>query len=260
MAKPTPKAGKKRPGLPDPKTVVETLDFTPPVRGPRTMAAGAAPSTYRIIRTNQVDPYEAPLPRSAVPSIAAAAPPSDNFAGTDRKAAKLTIASGTAQQFDDLKKLMDGLPSEASMKKHKPSIPKDASSGRVTEEKRNVSVKAFLYAASREADNDFHMIIGRDPAKPAQYMTAELSGLPPKSSAAFARMKAARSAYSTFLSGKLPGPGYDFYDPPVPIAIEGSLFFDITHASGGRPGPKSLRSKMPLIWEIHPISKIVFEP
>ena len=42
-------------------------------------------------------------------------------------------------------------------------------------------VTAFMYAVSREADNDFHLIIGGDPkATPEMYMTMELSGLPPK--------------------------------------------------------------------------------
>jgi hypothetical protein len=252
---------RKRPGLPDPKTVVAELQIVPASRGPLAVAPGSAPASYRIIRTNQVDPYDAPMPKSAVAAIAApAAPPSDTFGGTDRRAAKLAIASGKADAFADLKKLLDDLPSEASMKKHQPPITKDANSGRVAEEKRNVRVQAFLYAASREGDNDFHMIIGRDPGKSPLYMTAELSGLPPKSSASFARLKKARDAYKTFLSGNLPGLSYDFYDPPIPIEVEGSLFFDVTHATGSRPGPKSLKSKMPTIWEIHPISKIVFEP
>ena len=53
---------------------------------------------------------------------------------------------------------------------------------------------------------------------------------------------------------------YDFYDPPIPIQVEGSLFFDMSHATGQRPGPQSLKSRMPTIWEVHPISSITFEP
>jgi len=52
------------------------------------------------------------------------------------------------------------------------------------------------------------------------------------------------------------GGTYDFYDPPIPIKIEGSLFFDITHATGSRPGPHSLKSRMPVIWEVHPLTSI----
>ena len=70
----------------------------------------------------------------------------------------------------------------------------------------------------------------------------------------------ARDDCKSFFSANLPGPTYDFYDPPIPVEISGSLFFDMSHASGSKPGPNNLRSKIPTIWEIHPNSKIVFEP
>jgi hypothetical protein len=110
-------------------------------------------------------------------------------------------------------------------------------------------------------DNDFHLIVGRDPNKtPELYMTMELSGLPSSSSQFFKKLKAARDAYKNFFAQNLPGLTYDYYDPPIPVDIEGSLFFDITHATGQRPGPKSLKSRMPVIWEVHPITKIILEP
>jgi hypothetical protein len=144
---------------------------------------------------------------------------------------------------------------------HEPPITTEQTSKRVSEEKRNVRVRAFLYAASREADNDFHLIIGRDPDRsPSLYMTVELSGLPPSSSSHFNRLKKARDDYKAFFGDNLPGMSYDFYDPPIPVEIEGSLFFDMSHATGSKPGPSSLRDDIPTIWEIHPISKIVFEP
>src|SRR5437867_3297937 len=79
------------------------------------------------------------------------------------------------------------------------------------------------------------------------------------------KLKAARNAFKTFfnenLEGNIPGLQYDFYDPPIPADIEGSLFFDMSHATGTGPGPKSLnlKSRMPVIWEVHPITKMVFE-
>jgi len=89
-------------------------------------------------------------------------------------------------------------------------------------------------------------------------MTMEVSGLPPKGDATldFTDLNAARSAFKKFFGPKLPGGTYDFYDPPIPIKIEGSLFFDITHATGSRPGPHSLKSRMPVIWEVHPLTSI----
>ena len=123
---------------------------------------------------------------------------------------------------------------------------------------------AFIYASSRETDNDFHMIVGLDPNAGVEvYMTMELSGLPPQTAASFPQLSAARTAFKTFFAneagGTLPGPTYDFYHPPLAITIEGSLFFDMTHAKGSRPGPASLKGHMPVIWEVHPVSSIVFK-
>lgn len=219
---------------------------------------------YRIIETNELDAYEegaASVEDFAV--AAAAAPAGDKFGGTARKAAKLSIAKGRTEKFTDLKNLIKSLTPDDDMRDHDPKIGIGAKSGRVEEEERNVRVSAFIYAASREKDNDFHLIIGRDPDKtPEMYMTMELSGLPPKSSASFAKLSAARDAYKTFyddnLGGHLPGLKYAFYDPPIAVTIEGSLFFDMSHAKGQAPGPPSLKSRMPTIWEVHPITKIKF--
>jgi hypothetical protein len=227
---------------------------------------------FRILRTTEVDNYETSpaavsvrnvLRGRAAPPPAALAkamkkkPAGDDFAGTSRKAAKLSIAPGPVKTHSDVKALIDALVSDDKMVAHKPKIKTTATSGRVTEENKNVKVKAFLYAASREDDNDFHLIIGRAPTKsPEMYITMELSGLPPKTSAALATLTAARKAFKSFFGTDLPGTTYDFYDPPIPVTISGSLFFDMSHATGQRPGPASLKSRMPTIWEVHPVTAI----
>lgn len=220
---------------------------------------------YRIIQTNEVDAYEKAATSMETLNVAIAAaeaaPVSDKFEGTARKAAKLSIADAPTKTFKDLKTLVNSLPPHDDMKNHVPKIKTTATSNRVEEEKRNVRIKLFLYAASREDDNDFHLILGRDPdSSPELYMTMELSGLPPASSASFAKLNAARDAFKAFFNADLPGLSYDFYDPPIPVRIEGSLFWDASHSSGQRPGPKSLKSRMPTVWEVHPITKIVFNP
>lgn len=228
-------------------------------------ALPAIRGTFRILRTNEIDSYEGPPPTEAGAPLAMAAAAhtlaaGDNFQGTARKAAKLSVADAPTEKFKDLKNLIKSLPAESVMTSHQPPIKTTATSNRVKEEKRNIQVKAFIYAASRENDNDFHLIIGRSPdLTPEMYMTMELSGLPPANSAAFAKLKAARDAYKAFFGNNLPGTTYDFYNPPIPVTIEGSLFFDMTHATGQRPGPQSLKSRMPTIWEVHPITKIAFE-
>lgn len=259
----------QRAGMPAPDSIIGVRLAATTIAMGESIAGGAA--QYRIIETNEMDEYErgadTPQMFAAInaEAMAAAAPTGDKYQGTDRKAAKIAIAKGKTETFDDVKDLIESLTSDAEMKNHKPKIPRTATSGRVEEEQRNIRVNAFLYAASREKDNDFHLIIGRDPEEtPEMYMTMELSGLPPANSASFKKLNAARNSfkkfYHDFLNVNLPGLGYQFPDPPIPVTIEGSLFFDVTHSTGQAPGPKSLKSRMPTIWEVHPITKMVFKP
>jgi len=248
--------------LPDSRNVLVEMTLVPrtgaTVRGMAHAPAGRP--QIRILRTLEVDEYETPLEVADILRLTAprAAPTDNKFAGTSRKAAKLSIVNAPVEPFNDVSDLI------ATFKDHdemvEMDIPKTADSDRVDVEKRNVRVKAFLYAASMEDDNDFHLIIGRDPDKAAKYMTAEISGLPPSNAGSFDRLDEARSAYFEYFGDGLPGTSYDFYDPPIEIEIEGSLFWDASHAHGGRPGPQKLRPKMPVVWEIHPVTRIVFEP
>ena len=261
--------------LPDPNptgrpAADSIIGVTLPTVAMAAAAPGAAPvKQYTIIHTNERNEYaEGGTDPSfaASPAAAAAAPVGDNFEGKDRRAAKLSVSNAKTENFKDVKDLIKSLAPEGTMKDHKPKIGTGPTSKRVKEEERNVHVRAFLYAAKREADNDFHLILGRDPKSlPEVYMTMELSGLPPANSPASEQLKAARDAFKKFYDdhagGQLPGSGgYDFPRPPVPVGIDGSLFFDMTHATGQRPGPKSLKSRMPVIWEVHPITKIKFKP
>ena len=220
---------------------------------------------YTVIHTREADAYEkgAQPPGFAV-GAARPAPAGDNYNGIARKASKLSISTAKTENFNDLADLVKSLMPESAMINHKPVIGTGVTSGRVQEEQRNVHVTAFMYAASKEADNDFHLIIGRDPnSTPEVYMTMEVSGLPPANSPAFNQLNSARDAFKQFFSAKaggmLPGLNYDFYHPPIAVQIDGSLFFDMTHATGQRPGPPSLKSRMPVIWEVHPITKIVLK-
>lgn len=221
--------------------------------------------TFTIVHTQERDAYEAGgIGSGMAAAVAAAAPPAgDNYSGTARKAAKLSISTAKTENFKDVQDLVKSLTPDSKMIAHKPPIGTGATSNRVKEEQRNVHITAFMYAASREADNDFHLIIGRPPkATPEMYMTMELSGLPPAGSPSLVQLKAARDAFKKFfkdIGGKLPGLTYDFYQPPVPVQIDGSLFFDMTHATSAHPGPPSLKSRMPVIWEVHPITKIVLK-
>jgi len=254
-------------GAPSLSTVVAhdaVIPVAPAAALARAARGSAAPApAFTILVTDQVDSYDKPMSAGAVAALRATpfAAASDNFAGTSRKAAKLSISSAKVETFKDMKALVASFPTDAAMIKHKPKIGRDAKSDRVDEEKRNVRVPAFLYAASREDDNDFHLIVGSDPrGKKLVCMTMEISGLPPKKAASFNKIKKARDDFKNLLSNKLPGTGYHFYRPPIPITIGGSLFFDITHATGGRPGPKDLRPSIPTIMEVHAVTEIAFRP
>src|SRR5262249_2404722 len=143
----------------------------------------------------------------AAPLTAAAAAPanipdSEFYQGSDRAAAKLSIADGALETFDDLSDLSNliaTLPSKAAMVNHTPRITRDPDSGRVAEENRNVRVRCWLYAASRENDNDYHLILGRAPGlTPETYMTMEVSGLPPTDADSFTQLFAARKSFNDF--------------------------------------------------------------
>jgi len=241
--------------------------------------------TYRILKTTEVDSYETTPTAEALrkalhgkakpapAAIAAAAKLSpvkrprgpkpaaggDNFAGTARKAAKLSQAVAPTENFSDMSNLIASLPALDVMVKL--NISTAPNSNRVKQEQHNVHVTGFLFAASREADNDFHLIVGRNPnAGQEMYMTMEVSGLPPANFPAFGALNTARTAYKQFFGANLPGAGYHFYQPPIPVQIDGSLFFDATHSTGQAPGPPSLKSRMPTIFEVHPVTKIKLGP
>jgi hypothetical protein len=215
------------------------------------------------------DEAGAPAPEAApAPAVAAgtgAIPKSEFYkngaANGARRAAKLSVASAPVETFNDLNDLLATLPSKTSMVNHNPPITTQPNSNRVAEERRNVRVRCWLYAHSHEDDNDYHLILGRAPGlTPARFMTMEVSGLPPINSASFATLKAARDTYKNFFGSSLPGDSYTVFRTPVPVLMEGSLFFDMSHATGTPPGPQRFRPNMPTIWEVHPLTRIVFEP
>jgi hypothetical protein len=179
-----------------------------------------------------------------------------SFAGTDRKAAKISIASAPAEHVALAELVAELRAQENAMLHHSPPIPKTAGSGRVAEEERNVTVDGWIHFAKKESDNDYHVILGstEDPSS-AVLMNVEVSGLPPQNSTAFAKLSTARQAFEgAFLDGIHSGGSYTQFEP-VHVRISGSLFFDIDHAAGA-VGPNNFRPHT--AWEIHPVTQIVF--
>jgi hypothetical protein len=181
----------------------------------------------------------------------------ENFVGNDRKAAKTSIGTGPNTDFSDLASLLQTLPSDETMLQHQPPITRQANSGRVNEEEGNVTVRAFLYATKKEADNDYHLILGSsDTPAPGEYMTAEISGLPASGSTR-TTLKVPREAFKEFFSDSPIGTAYKKFNPPIPVQISGSLFFDVDHRAGV-VGPAPF--KPATAWEIHPVTEIKLEP
>ena len=177
----------------------------------------------------------------------------DKFAGTERKAAKLSISTAAIENFADISSLLASLP-----KKDRRACPKPP--GRSAFRRSSAtSGCALLYAASREptTTSTSSSVTIRQP--PSKMMTMEISGCrPPPARPSPPEGRPER--LQGLLQRRSAGPRLDHDPKRIPVEIEGSLFFDASHDTGTPPGPKKLRPFMPRIWEVHPISKIVFEP
>lgn len=162
--------------------------------------------SIQVLDTGEVDSYES----DSVASGAVAKLSGDTFQGTARKAAKLSIVTGAIEPFESVQELLDTLDADEDMIGRVPPISHAATSRRVSEERRNVSVATLLVAASREDDNDFHPIVCDDPqATPAEQfcLNVEVSGLP-TSGAHKARLTTARNQFKALVANLLPGSRY----------------------------------------------------
>ncbi len=126
---------------------------------------------------------------------------------------------------------------------------------RLPEENRVVTVHALLFAAKpetgRTGDNDFHLIIGDSP-NPRELMNVEVSGVPKADPDPFILVRKQLIAMLA-PEGSLRSGRFRKYDPPIPVEVTGSLYFDADHAAGAI-GPRGLQPST--VWEIHPVHSI----
>jgi hypothetical protein len=188
----------------------------------------------------------------------------DVFSGTTRSDAKTSIGSGPLTTFADLKDLRESLPADESMVSRAPENANSSNSGRTAEEQRNVRVSGFLYAAKKNASNDYALVIGRAPnAQPPEYMLMYVSGLPAGSASTLGQLKVVRDTFEELyrqrLGQSLPGDSYSFLERPIQVNIEGSLYFDFARAKGVKPGPTRFLSYMNTSWQVRPITHIEFK-
>jgi hypothetical protein len=183
---------------------------------------------------------------------------SESFDGSDRKAAKLSIAPGRATSYNTLADFIQSLPADADMGNL--NIPTGPTSNRVPKEKHNVHIlKAYIYTYTRETDEDYHVILGTtDHKNTAVFFNMEISGLPPSNSTAYTKLKATRDAFTCFF--KIHGCVYGYvpvFNPPVEAEVTGSIFFDALHYTHHNTiGPSGYHPTS--YWEIHPATELKF--
>jgi hypothetical protein len=199
----------------------------------------------------------------------------DVFTGHYRLAVKTAVfrdAGGQiapAEQVADIPTLLGSLPSDGAMNAKYPDLAVDASASpetklavtpfRVAEEQRNVTVPAWIWYVRKEADNDYHVIIGSsaDPAS-ATYMNVEVSGLPATADDPnYTDLQNARSQLTGLVGHDPNGTLYEAFTPPLPVSVTGSLLYDGDHVPG-EVGPTGHRPQT--TWEIHPVTTIQQRP
>jgi hypothetical protein len=215
--------------------------------------------SYKILATadqgeNEIE--DLAKPPSALGSNADI-PAEDEFNGTVRRLAKNTIFNGDPKPFSSVGALRDWLPDNDHMKGL--HIAKGPSVNRVDEEKSNVTVEGYIYAFRKESDNDYHVIIGDDPnASNARYLNVEVSGIPEAGTDDNRdQLKTVRTAFQHAFQLGAQGPASYFRpQPPVPVKVTGSLFWDPEHEPPHTVGPQDFQPNT--AWEVHPVSQIEF--
>lgn len=224
--------------------------------------AGSPPTLlhdkYKVTQTNQVDEVEKAEPASEpLRSLSRTAGSGDVFAGNDRRDPKTSVATGGLKSFSTISELRSSFPTDKFMKNL--GITKALDSERTPQEQYNVSVDGYIYAASKESDNDFHLIVGdEDCASGRCLINVEVSGLPQDpSDSSYPTLSAVRAKFLAYFNDQQPSRGYKKFDPPIAAALTGSVFFDVDHPAGA-VGPPGLKPSS--AWEIHPLTDITFEP
>jgi hypothetical protein len=179
------------------------------------------------------------------------------FAGVIRRDVKTTILKKKKfQRYAHLQDLLMSLPADSVMNNHIPKIDESPESERVIEEQRNVYIKkTWILAVYREADNDFHVVLGDSSAYSSSIalMNVEFSGLPDstkQNKRMYSKLKNVRAVIESQLGNLKCGKSYYFLKGGIPVSIGGSLFFDSHHSSTGT-GRGGIKPKT--VWEIHPV-------
>jgi hypothetical protein len=191
-----------------------------------------------------------------------------SFDGSDRKAAKTSVAKGSVSEWENLNDVLTYLGTNTLKDDVFGNRITDegVNSKRINEENRNIKIKRlWLYTFCRQKDEDYHLIVGStNNIKTAKIFNVEISGLPDnKTTSDYKILEKARNEFYNFFGvsendcfarGKYTE---EYKNNPIEVSITGSLFFDKCHYKGhGAIGPKWARGTT--YWEIHPITTIEF--
>jgi hypothetical protein len=182
----------------------------------------------------------------------------DIFNGSFRLEAKTSYAKAHKEKTTTIEPLLNKLASDAEMsQQHHELVAKDPNhqnhQPRIAGEKRNVTVKAWLYWVGKQSDNDYHLILGdtSEFSSGTLFMNAEISGLPPAHPTQQPFVKL-RSTIRGLLTTRENVKG--FFVQPVLVRIGGSILWDGEHRNPHNVGPKKPEDLRPKkAWEIHPI-------
>jgi hypothetical protein len=199
------------------------------------------------------------FPEAAPPQLRGFGGPADPalaqvFSGSFRETAKTSFASARMESIPSLEALFAPLPSDAQMTKDFPKLVAARNNeARVTLEKRNVKVPAWIYWVVTEGDHDYHIILGSTPqlTTTTVFMNAEVAGLP-KTNGNAPPFPQQRQTIRELLATHQNFAG--LFATPVAVNVTGSLLWDGEHRAPHNVGTAALRPKK--AWEIHPVKKI----
>jgi hypothetical protein len=165
-----------------------------------------------------------------------------------RGAARTSISQSDFERFEAVDSLLKTLPSDEVMR---------ANVGRYTprtqEEDRNVILTCFLYALKKQISGDYSMVIGGAPDGATHgTMMCRIPSVPTRENPTMVFLKSVREKLEQdlFKHMNLDNKIYIYFNPPVPLIIMGSLYYNGLHQPGTM-GPARMKSETG--WEIGPI-------
>jgi hypothetical protein len=191
------------------------------------------------------EPATVGRPRRSAPE-----PREDLFRALYRRAVRTSASQAEVETFNDLASLLETLPADEAIRpKIGPTTP------RTPEEDRNVSVRARLHAIKKQHSNDYSLIIGKRARRGAPiFMVCRVSGLPTEPGPNRILLSYMRATFRDLFEGVGPvSERYSLLNPPRPVTVTGSLFFNGNHKPG-EVGPAAAKAlKTTTSWEIQPV-------